>query len=61
MLLGGRVVPNVSKVYSAFIFMVKLYKNPTDEGTQSFAASAAAHPTTQRHFPEDSQLQNLGT
>jgi hypothetical protein len=40
--------------------MVKLYKNPTDEDTQSFAASAAARPTTQRHFPEDLQLQNLG-
>jgi len=56
----GTVVPNVLKVCSAFIFMVKLYKNPTDDGTQSFAATGAACPTTQCHFPEDLQIWNLG-
>lgn len=42
----GQAVHNVLRVCSAFIFMVKLHKNPTDEGTQSFAASGADRPAT---------------
>ena len=54
-----RAVPNVLKVCSSFIFMVKPSKNPPDEGTQSYEASGGACPTTHSHISEDLQLQNL--